>query len=176
MRTSLIENTQFILNLEPANARSFLPCLDEPSFKAVFHLSVCVGHAKHTAISNSLIELTRLDNSSRWIQFEDSPLMSTYLLTLVIGKFEEVVNQEQGTLVRGYCPIGFGNSIKNFVQLAAESVKFYENYFGLPYPLKKLDLVACHRLSVRAMENWGCITFLRDVLLTDPSQQPSQLY
>ena len=72
-------------------------------------------------------------------------------------------------MVRGYCPEGFRDSIQNFVQLAAESVKFYENYFGLPYPLKKHDLVACHSLSVRAMENWGCITFLRDVLLTDPS-------
>jgi aminopeptidase N len=60
--------------------------------------------------------------------------------------------------------------------LASEAVEFYADYFGLPYPLPKLDLVACHTLNVRAMENWGCITFLRDVILTDPNSMPSLLF
>jgi aminopeptidase N len=102
--------------------------------------------------------------------------MSTYLLTLIIGLFEVTQIEQDGILVRGYCPVGFKKAISHFVELAAESIVFYEQYFGLPYPLKKLDLVACHSLNVRAMENWGCITFLRSVILTDPDDQPSLLF
>lgn len=102
--------------------------------------------------------------------------MSTYLLTLVLGSFDVSESKLGGILVRGYCPVGFKKAITHFVDLAAESIVFYEQYFGLPYPLKKLDLVACHTLNVRAMENWGCITFLRSVILTDPDNQPSLLF
>ena len=85
--------------------------------------------------------------------------MSTYLLTLIIGLFEVAQIEQGGILVRGYCPVGFREAISHFVELAAESIVFYEQYFGLPYPLKKLDLVACHSLNVRAMENWAVSLF-----------------
>jgi aminopeptidase N len=102
--------------------------------------------------------------------------MSTYLLTLIVGKFEYEECRKYPIKVRGYCPIGFKKSISHFVHLAAESIVLYESYFGLPYPLTKLDLVACHSLNVRAMENWGCITFLRSVILSDPDSEPSLLF
>lgn len=102
--------------------------------------------------------------------------MSTYLLTLIIGKFEIESTKVNNVVVSGYCPVGFKQSIAHYVQLAGEAVSFYEGYFGLPYPLAKLDLVACHTLNVRAMENWGCITFKREVILTDPDSQPSLLF
>lgn len=52
--------------------------------------------------------------------------------------------------------------------MAAESLEFYKDYFGVPYPLKKLDLVSYFNMQIRAMENWGCITFDQSVLLSDP--------
>ena len=97
--------------------------------------------------------------------------MSTYLLVCVVGKidFVEVPMQREGGIkVRGYCPVGYTESIRHFVQLAAEALQFYETYFGIPFPLPKMDLVRLHKLNVRAMENWGCITFLSRVFLTDP--------
>ena len=96
--------------------------------------------------------------------------MSTYLLVCVIGKFEYVEVPPQragGVKVRGYCPVGYGQSIKHFVQLGAESLDYYENFFGIPFPLPKMDIVSLHSMHVRAMENWGCITFLGSVFLKD---------
>jgi len=84
----VLENTQFVTNLEPANARQFLPSLDEPCYKANFKLKVRVSNSKHTALSNGLISDVTEDTRGRWVEFEDSPFMSTYLLVLVIGRFE----------------------------------------------------------------------------------------
>lgn len=60
--------------------------------------------------------------------------------------------------------------------MATEIVDFYSDYFGQPYPLPKLDLVSLHKMNVRAMENWGCITFTRNVLLTNSSDFSGALY
>ena len=73
-------------------------------------------------------------------------------------------------IVRGYAPLGKVHKCAHYVKLAAQAVDFYVEYFGLPYPLPKLDLVAVHQLSVRAMENWGCITFDKNVLLCSPEE------
>lgn len=106
--------------------------------------------------------------------------MSTYLLVCVVGKYEFVeVPLTQGASnavkVRGYCPIGYSESIRHFVELAAESLTFYETYFGIPFPLPKMDLVSLHKMNVRAMENWGCITFASKVFLTGPANTSAMM-
>ena len=63
----------------------------------------------------------------------------------------------------------------HYVKLAAEAVDFYSEFFGIPYPLSKLDLVSLHSMPVRAMENWGCITFDRAVLLTAEAHSERKL-
>jgi len=83
----VLDNTQFVTNLEPANARQFLPSLDEPCYKANFKLKVLVNKSDHTALSNGIISEVKEDARGHWVEFEDSPLMSTYLLVLVIGRF-----------------------------------------------------------------------------------------
>lgn len=105
-------------------------------------------------------------------------MMSTYLFVCIVGKYEYVevpMQREGGVKVRGYCPIGYADSIRHFVQLAAESLQFYETYFGVPFPLPKMDIVSLHVMNVRAMENWGCITFLARVYLTDPANTSAML-
>lgn len=97
--------------------------------------------------------------------------MSTYLLVVVVGKYEFVEVPFRGhnpVKVRGYCPPGYKDAIRHFIELAAESLSFYEEYFGIPFPLPKMDLVSLPTMNVRAMENWGCITFHSKVFLTDP--------
>lgn len=102
--------------------------------------------------------------------------MSTYLVACIIGKFSYVsAISKMGVEVRGYTSVGLENKVLNFVQLAADSVDFYSDYFGIPYPLPKLDLVSLHKMNVRAMENWGCITFLNEVLLTSIEDNSAEL-
>lgn len=108
--------------------------------------------------------------------------MSSYLLVCIVGLFEYVSAGQtktkdggKGVLVGGYAPKNKGESIRYFLELARESLEFYSDYFGIPYPLKKLDLVSLHSLNVRAMENWGCVTFHRKVFLCDPRTTSAQL-
>jgi aminopeptidase 2 len=78
--------------------------------------------------------------------------------------------------VRGYTPVGLETRVAKYVEIAAESVDFYSDYFGIPYPLEKLDLVSLHDLNVRAMENWGCITLLDSVFLTPPEDTSAEMF
>ena len=75
---------------EPHMARRFFPCFDEPSFKAKFKLQVRVRHKSHTAISNTLVEKVIEDETGKWVVFEETPLMSTYLFSFALGKFEKI--------------------------------------------------------------------------------------
>ena len=95
--------------------------------------------------------------------------MSTYLLVCVVGRFEraEVEPSKDGVRIGGYTPVGYAKQITHYLELIRESLEFYTDYFGIPFPLKKMDLVSLHKMNVRAMENWGCITFANYVLLTD---------
>ena len=101
--------------------------------------------------------------------FEPTPLMSSYLFVCIVGKFErlEVTPTNDGIIVGGYTPVGYSQTIRVFLEVMREALEFYSNYFGIPFPLKKMDIVSLHTMNVRAMENWGCITFNRHVILTD---------
>ena len=109
------------------------------------------------------------------VTFEPTPFMSAYLFVCVVGRFEraEIAPTKDGVIVGGYTPVGYGKSITHFLELMREALEFYGDYFGIPFPLKKMDIVSLHKMNVRAMENWGCINFNRDVLLTDPKSAPA---
>jgi len=77
--------------------------------------------------------------------------------------------------VRAYTPIGYGHTVSFFLEVGAKALNFYEDYFGVKYPLPKLDFVSFHSMHVRAMENWGCIAFMRDVFLTGPEETTAKL-
>lgn len=160
--------------LEPVGCRTIMPCFDEPVFKAVFKVSVKVREANHVAISNSNVESIKTSQSGKWYNFKDTPYMSPYLLCLVIGKFEYIERYmpDHGITVRVYTPTNRKHQAEYSLDLAIESLKFYEEYFGIPYPLEKLDLVSIHNMDVRAMENWGCITFYADTFLMDRDSTP----
>ena len=100
-----MDNSIFCTNCEPIEARTMLPCLDEPCYKAVFNLSVKVNNPAHIAISNTPI---RAKHDSL-VQFEPTPKMSTYLLVCVVGRFEniEVEPSKDGVKVGGYTPVGY---------------------------------------------------------------------
>ena len=116
LRETILDNSIFCTNLEPAEARTFIPCLDEPSFKAKFRLTVHRSEAlkHHTAISNTPVA----QENGQIVEFEQTPKMSTYLLVCVVGKFDFVevpMQREGGVKVRGYCPVGYTESIRHFV-------------------------------------------------------------
>ncbi len=159
--------TQF----ENADARRMVPSWDEPSHKATFTLSANIP-SKEMAVSNMPVEkTTELGNGRSLVQFARTPAMSTYLLFFGLGEFERVTAKVGNTEVGIVTKTG-GSANAGFALDAALAVlREYNDYFGIPYPLPKLDNVAAPGSSqyFEAMENWGAILTFEYSLLLDPA-------
>ena len=162
-------------NFEPAAAREFLPCWDEPGRKATF--AVTVETPKDLmAVSNMPIEdVTPLSSTMQRVRFAKSPRMSTYLLFLGVGDFERVHHSVDG--VELGVVVQRGDTARGTYALdqAEKILHFYNEYFGVTFPLPKLDLiVAPGEIKGGSMENWGAIFFSQRHLLVDPANSTQQ--
>uniref|UniRef100_A0A7S1XT33 Aminopeptidase n=1 Tax=Phaeomonas parva TaxID=124430 RepID=A0A7S1XT33_9STRA len=162
----VMASTQF----EALDARRAFPCWDEPARKAVFELTLVVPANLH-CFSNmpeaeaALIEEGRL----RSVQFLPSPRMSTYLLAFCVGEFDFVQKlTDHGVIVKVYTPPGKSDSGHYALDVACRCLDLYDDFFGLEYPLPKLDMVAIPEFAMGAMENWGLVTYRMVDLLIDP--------
>ncbi|MBM3221909.1 MAG: M1 family metallopeptidase [Candidatus Rokubacteria bacterium] len=158
--------TQF----EATDARRAFPCWDEPDFKAVFASTLVIDPAL-TAVSNTSIVSERVEGGKKVVAFADTIKMSTYLVAYVVGELEATEPVMVGrTPLRVWCVpgkqrlAGFGQAV------GAASLRFFEDYYGLPYPGDKLDLLAIPDFAAGAMENLGAITFRETALLVDEAQ------
>ncbi|HUP87651.1 MAG TPA: M1 family metallopeptidase [Acidimicrobiales bacterium] len=161
----VIATTQF----ESTDARRAFPCWDEPDFKAAFGVTLVVDHDL-TALSNGPVEReTTLEDGRRAVTFADTMVMSTYLVAFVVGPLEltDPVDVD-GTPLRVASVPGKAHLSPFALEIGAHSLRFFTEYFGVPYPGDKLDLVALPDFAFGAMENLGCVTFRETALLVDP--------
>lgn len=154
--------------MEPTYCRRAFPCWDEPDFKAIYRITLVVNNDL-TVVSNSQ-ELSRkkTTNNKVIVSFADTIPMSTYLVAFIVGRLEatSTINVD-GTLMRVLHVPGKSNLTEFGLRVGEFSLKWFENYFGIKYPGKKIDLVAIPDFSAGAMENFGCITFQEKYLLID---------
>ena len=149
-------------------ARRLLPCLDRPDRKAVFYVSVTVPRDLQVIFNTPAQTSTEADGV-RTTRFDPTPRMSTYLLYLGIGQFDTVRSQAGRVKLSAYTPPGRGASGAYALGVAQKLLPEFERYYGIPYPLPKLDLVAVPEFWAGAMENWGAIAFSEMALLADAS-------
>ncbi|XP_010769721.1 puromycin-sensitive aminopeptidase [Notothenia coriiceps] len=108
------------------------------------------------------------------VKFATTPIMSTYLVAFVIGEYDFVEAQSSdGITVRVYTPVGKSEQGKFALEVAIKTLPFYNNYFNVPYPLPKIDLIAIADFAAGAMENWGLVTYRETALLIDPKNSCS---
>ncbi|MGC9106125.1 MAG: M1 family metallopeptidase [Thermoprotei archaeon] len=162
----------FTTQFESIHAREFIPCADDPNKKAVFKLTVRVDKDLDV-ISNMPIESVKEEGDKKVVTFQETPRMSTYLLYLGIGKFEELRDDYNGKPLIVATPPGKSARGKFAVDVAKKSLAFYEEYFGIPYILPKLHLIVVPEFAAGAMENWGAITFRETALLADETSSES---
>jgi puromycin-sensitive aminopeptidase len=161
--TKVLAATQF----EATDARRAFPCWDEPAFKAVFSTTLVVDPAL-AAVSNTAVATERIDKGKKVVRFADTIAMSTYLVAFVVGEFEATDPGLVGqTPLRVWSIPGKKRLAKFGQEIGAFSLKFYEEYYGRPYPGDKLDLLAIPDFAAGAMENLGAITFRETALLVD---------
>lgn len=175
--TKRIAATQF----ESHYARETFPCIDEPAAKATFALSLTIPDlaADDVVLANTPLKpanpsLKSADvpsqlQTANTFAFEPTPKMSTYLLAWVVGPFHsvETVNQH-GVKVVSYAALNQPRESLIFAnETAARALDFYNEKFGVKYPLPKLDQVALPDFEAGAMENWGLVTYRESCLLAD---------
>ena len=159
----LMAATQF----EATDARRAFPSWDEPAFKAVFAVTLVID-PKLTAVSNTSIVSERAERGRKVVTFADTMKMSTYLVAFVVGELEATDAVLVGrTPVRVWCVPGKRHLAAFGHEIGVASLRFFEEYYGLPYPSDKLDLLAIPDFAAGAMENLGAITFRETALLVD---------
>ncbi|MFX0145938.1 MAG: M1 family metallopeptidase, partial [Candidatus Hodarchaeota archaeon] len=145
-------------HLEPAHARRMLPCIDHPGYKAEFKITVRVDR-NLKVISNMPSESEKVEGDKRIVVFQKTPKMSTYLLYLGVGRFEESYEKWKDISIIVATRPGTGGKSAFAIEIAKKSLEFFEHYFGIPYQLPKLHLITVPEFSALAMENWGAVTF-----------------
>ena len=155
--------------LEPADARRIFPCWDEPAFKATFALDVTVPR-NFLAVGNMPVthEEPVAPNLKR-VSFAPTPKMSSYLFVFTTGELERITAEANGVTVGVVTTAGKSGQGRFALDNAVKLLAWFNDYFGVKYPLPKLDLIAVPGGFAGAMENWGGITFFESRLLFDPA-------
>ena len=159
--------TQF----EAPDARRFAPMWDEPSYKATFRLSA-TAPAKQLAFSNMPATITKAADGSQRYVFAPTPVMSSYLLFLGMGDLERKTVTAGKTEIGVISRRGVVDQGDYALAEAKRLLTYYNDYFGQPYPLPKMDMIAGPGSSQTfgAMENWGAIFYFENELLFDPKR------
>jgi aminopeptidase N len=161
--------TQF----EATDARRFFPCWDEPAFRARFQLTVVVPE-NWLAVSNMPIESEQKVAGGKEVRFASTPPMSSYLNVFVAGELDFIESRVGPTQTRVIATKGKAELGRYALEASAEILKYYNDYFGVPYPLPKLDQIAIPGGFGGAMENWGGITYYESRLLFDPKSSSGE--
>jgi aminopeptidase N len=162
-----LKRTIIATQFESHHAREAFPCIDEPEAKAIFKLTL-TSPEDQAVISNTAIKKQSKNGKTVITEFNDTPVMSTYLLAFVIGELEYISKKtKDGVEIRAYATKENDKHLQFALDTAVDCLEFYNKFFDIPYPLEKCDFIALPDFAAGAMENWGCITFREQGLLVD---------
>ena len=161
--------TQF----EATDARRFFPCWDEPVFRARFQLTAVVPE-NWLAVSNMPIENEKKITGGKEVRFTATPPMSSYLNVFVAGELDFIESRSGPTQLRVIATKGKAEMGRYALEATSQILQYYNDYFGVAYPLPKLDQIALPGGFGGAMENWGGITYYESKLLFDPKSSSAE--
>src|ERR1700728_2756067 len=154
--------------MESTDARRAFPCFDEPDRKAVFEITLIVDETLAAYSNAPIVSERALGGGRKEVRFAPTMVMSSYLVALIVGPLVATEPRDvEGVPVRVVHVPG-KEQLTNFaLDVAQFALRFFSQYFAIPYPAEKLDLVAIPDFAFGAMENLGCVTFRETALLAD---------
>ena len=162
-----IATTQF----ESTNARRAFPCFDEPDFKAVFGVTMIVPADLMAVSCSEVVSSEFLADGRRRDTFADTMQMSTYLMAFIVGDLEATEPVDVGGVPLRIVHVRGKSDLTDFgLEAGAFALAWLVDYYGIPYPGTKVDLIAVPDFAFGAMENMGAITFRETLLLADPGK------
>ncbi|HUY29431.1 MAG TPA: M1 family metallopeptidase [Acidimicrobiales bacterium] len=163
--TRVVATTQF----EQTDARRAFPCIDEPDRKAVFSVAIDTPPGMLSVSNGPEVSSSDLGGGRRRVRFADTVPMSTYLVAFVVGPLEATPAVDvDGVALRVVHLPGKEHLAGPALEAGAHALRYFSDYFAIPYPGTKVDLVAIPDFAAGAMENLGCVTFRESILLADP--------
>ncbi len=162
----LMLGTQF----EPTDARRVFPCWDEPVYRATYDVTLVVPEKMMAVANTPVVREAPVGDGLKEVVFARTPAMASYLVALYAGEFETVEGEQDGVKLRIITTEGKRESARYALECTRRILSYYNEYFGVRYPLPKLDLIGVPNAfsTFGAMENWGCITYIDTALLYDP--------
>ena len=155
--------------MQATDCRRAFPCFDEPDFKAVFEITLIIQPDLLAVSNGPEISRSIRDDGKHVVVFKPTMVMSTYLVAFVVGPLEATKPIDvDGTPLRVVHVPGKGHLTGFALEIGAFSLRWYQNYYGIPYPSDKVDMLALPDFAAGAMENLGCITYRESLLLADP--------
>ncbi len=165
-----VEHVIGTTQMQPTDCRRAFPCWDEPEFKATFAVTLVVDEGLAAVSNGAEIERTKVGDGKVAVRFAETMPMSTYLVAFVVGRLEptDAVDVD-GVPMRVVHVPGKARLTGLGLDVGAFALRWFQDYYGIPYPSDKVDLLALPDFAAGAMENLGCITFRESLLLVDPA-------
>ncbi|MFT4153716.1 M1 family metallopeptidase [Parafilimonas sp.] len=175
---ALTRKPEFMYTLfVPERARTFMPCFDQPDLKAVFTVKAAVP-SEWIAVSNGAVKNTNISGNEKTYSFKTSDTISTYLFSIVAGKFQAVAKKFDNRRITLYYretdTAKLRYSLDTILQLQYAALQFMEKYTGILYPFQKLDIIALPDFQFGGMEHVGAIDYVASSLFLDKSATQSQ--
>ncbi|KAG0227531.1 hypothetical protein BGX31_006916 [Mortierella sp. GBA43] len=166
-------NTKYmgVTQFEATDARRAFPCWDEPAIKATYSISLVIP-SELVALSNMPVaSMSQVEPEVLTVNFEKTPIMSTYLVAWAVGEFEYIetttTKLEKPVTCRVYTLPGLKEQGRFALEITPKVLEYFSEIFGTAYPLPKLDHLAVPDFDAGAMENWGLVTYRTVALLFD---------